>query len=158
MMNSTRIAGLVGPALIAISVTEWMNLGVFTAAIGPSFAPHVYLNGTLLFVAGLAIVRAHNHWTRGWPVLVTLVGWVAMLGGLGRMVAPISAQQAGQSSTIVYASLAALLAIGVVLTFKSYGRSESKAGRRPGGHPMRTVLRSVALLALVAACTRPGPW
>ena len=124
-MNSTRIAGLVGPTCIAVSVTEWMNLGVFTAAIGPSFAPFVYLNGTLLFVAGLAIVRAHNYWTRGWPVLITLVGWVLMLGGLGRMVAPVSAQRAGQSSAIVYSSLVALLAIGVVLTFKSYGRGEA---------------------------------
>jgi hypothetical protein len=93
MTNSTRIAGLIGPTAIAISITEWMNLGVFTAAMGPSFAPHVYLNGTLLFVAGLAIARAHNHWTCDWPVLVTLVGWVVMLGGLGRMVAPVSAQQ-----------------------------------------------------------------
>jgi uncharacterized membrane protein YhaH (DUF805 family) len=125
MTNSTRIAGLVGPTAIAISITEWMNLGVFTAAIGPSFAPHVYLNGTLLFVAGLAIVRAHNHWTRGWPVLLTLVGWVAMLAGLSRMVPPVSAQQAGQNTTVVYASLVAVLAIGVVLTFKSLGRSES---------------------------------
>ena len=125
MTGATRIAGLLGPTLIAISVTEWMNLGVFTAAIGPSFAPHVYLNGTLLFVAGLAIVRAHNHWTRGWPVLITLVGWFAMLAGLGRMVAPVQAQQAGQSAIVVYALLVALLAIGVVLTFKSYGRSAS---------------------------------
>ena len=125
MTNSRRIAGLVGPTLIAITVTEWMNLGVFTAAIRLSFAPHVYLNGTLLFVAGLAIIRAHNHWTRGWPVLVTLVGWVALLGGLGRMVAPLSAQQAGQGSTVVCASLIAPPAIGVVLTFKSNGQSES---------------------------------
>jgi uncharacterized membrane protein YhaH (DUF805 family) len=124
-MNSRRIAGLVGPALIAITVTEWINLDVFTAAIGPSFATHVYLNGTLLFVAGLAIVRAHNHWTRGWPVLLTLLGWVAMLAGLGRMVAPVSAQQAGQNSIVVYGSLVVLLAIGVVLTFKAYGRNET---------------------------------
>jgi len=74
-----------------------MNLDVFTAAAGPSLAPFVYLNGTLLFVAGPAIVRAHNRWTRGWPALITLVGWLAMLGGLGRMVAPVSAQQAGQT-------------------------------------------------------------
>ena len=127
MTNSTRIAGLLGPTLIAVTITEWMNLGVFTAAIGPSFAPHVYLNGTLLFVAGLAIVRAHNYWTRGWPVLITLVGWMVMLGGLGRMAAPVSAQEAGQRPTVVYASLIALLAIGAVLTFKSYGRSESQS-------------------------------
>ncbi len=125
MPNSAYIARLLGPALIGITVTEWINLDIFTAAIGPSFATHVYLNGTLLFIAGLAIVRAHNVWSRRWPVLITLVGWFAVVGGLIRMGAPVSAQQAGQSASVVYASLIALLAIGIVLTFKSYGRSES---------------------------------
>jgi uncharacterized membrane protein YhaH (DUF805 family) len=126
MTNSARIAGLLGPTLIAVSITEWMNLGVFAAAIGPSFAPHVYLNGTLLFVAGLAIVRAHNYWTRGWPVLVTLVGWILMLGGLSRMAAPVAAQEAGQHPAAVYASLVVLIVIGAVLTFEAYGRREGQ--------------------------------
>jgi len=30
-----------------------------------------YLSGTLMFVAGLAIIRVHNVWTRNWTVLVT---------------------------------------------------------------------------------------
>ena len=124
MTNSKRIAGLVGPAAIAISITEWMNLDVFTAAAGPSYGPHVYLDGTLLFVAGLAIVRAHNHWVRGWPVLVTLIGWFTIIIGLGRMVAPMSAQQAGENALVLYTSLVAVLASGVLLSFKSFGRSE----------------------------------
>jgi hypothetical protein len=125
MPNSAYIARLLGPALIGITVTEWMNLDIFTAAIGPSFATHVYLNGTLLFVAGLAIVRAHNVWSCRWPVLITLVGWVAIVGGLSRMAAPLSAQRAGQSASFIYASLVALLTIGVILTIKSYGRSKT---------------------------------
>jgi|RhiMetdeSRZDD1v2_1073273.scaffolds.fasta_scaffold254645_2 hypothetical protein len=125
MPNSAYVARLLGPALIGLTVTEWMNLDIFTAAIGPSYATHVYLNGTLLFIAGLAIVRAHNVWSRRWPVLITLVGWVAIIGGLSRMAAPVSAQRAGRSILVVYGSLVALLAIGIVLTFKSYGRSES---------------------------------
>jgi hypothetical protein len=28
-----------------------------------------------MFVAGLAIVRAHNQWVLDWTVLVTLSGW-----------------------------------------------------------------------------------
>jgi hypothetical protein len=125
MPNSAYIARLLGPALIGITVAEWINLDIFTAAIGPSFATHVYLNGTLLFIAGLVIVRAHIVWPRRWPVLITLVGWFAVVGGLIRMGTPLSAQRAGQSASVVYASLIALLAIGIVLTFKSYGRSES---------------------------------
>src|SRR6186997_1097124 len=34
--------------------------------------PVVYLSGVLMFVGGLAIVRAHNRWARDWTVLVTL--------------------------------------------------------------------------------------
>ena len=48
----------------------------------------IYLNGTLLFVAGLSIVRAHNQWKADWPVLVTLMGWFAIVGGLFRMFDP----------------------------------------------------------------------
>lgn len=126
--KSRHIAKLLGPALIGITVTEWMNLDVFTAAIGPSFAPHVYLNGTLIFIAGLALLRAHNVWTRRWPVLITLVGWFALVAGLGRMAAPLSAQQAGRSGLVVYGSLVVLLAIGIVLTFQGYGRSGASVG------------------------------
>jgi ABC-type Co2+ transport system permease subunit len=124
MTHSTRIAGLLGPTLIAVAITEWLNLDVFMAATGPSYGPHVYQNGTLLFVAGLAIVRAHNLWSREWPVLITLVGWFALLAGLGRMVAPLAAQAAGESPVFLYGSLVILLAIGLVLSFKSYVRSE----------------------------------
>jgi hypothetical protein len=132
MPNSAHVARLLGPALIGITVTEWMNLDIFTAAMGPSFATHVYLNGTLLFIAGLALVRAHNVWTRRWPVLITLVGWFAVVAGLGRMAAPVSAQQAGQSASVVYGSLIALLVIGIVLTFKAYGRDNGSSLKRSG--------------------------
>jgi uncharacterized membrane protein YhaH (DUF805 family) len=121
--NSTQIAGLLGPTLIAVSLTESMNIDIFAN----TSAHLVYLNGTLLFVAGLAIVRVHNRWMGGWPVLVTLMGWLALLGGLIRMIAPVSAQQqTGQHTTAVYALLLVLLAIGIFLTFKAYGREDSK--------------------------------
>ena len=124
--NSRRIAGLVGPTLIAISLSEALNLRLMAADIGPHLVHLVYLNGTLLFVAGLSIVRAHNHWTADWPVLVTLTGWLVMLGGLIRMFAPVSAQGAVHHTTALFAVLIILLALGIFLTFQSYvGEGES---------------------------------
>lgn len=61
-----------------------------------------YLNGLLLFIAGLSIVRAHNYWTTSWPVLVTLTGWIAILGGLDRMFFPEAQQLAENISTYVF--------------------------------------------------------
>jgi hypothetical protein len=132
MANSKRIAGLLGPTLIAIAVTEAINLRFLITFIGPAHAPLVYLNGTLLFVAGLSIVRAHNRWTGGWPVLVTLVGWFAMLGGLIRMIAPLSAQRAAENITGVSALLIVLLAIGILLTLKAYGRENGTTAVHAG--------------------------
>ncbi|HRC87493.1 MAG TPA: hypothetical protein PK413_17990, partial [Thermoanaerobaculia bacterium] len=82
--------------------------------------PHVYLNGTLLFIAGLALVRAHNVWVRAWPVLITLVGWFALLVGLGRMAAPVSAQAAGGNPFVLYSSFVTLLVVGAILSYKAY--------------------------------------
>lgn len=93
MPNSTRLAGLIGPTIIALAISEAMNLHIWANNI----AALTYFNGALLFVAGLAIVRAHNHW-RGWPVLITLTGWFCMLGGLYRMFFP-EAPQAPQKQT-----------------------------------------------------------
>jgi len=127
--NSRHIAGLVGPTLIAISLSEALNLRLMAAEIGPNLVHLVYLNGTLLFVAGLSIVRAHNHWTADWPVLVTLTGWLVMLGGLIRMFAPVSAQGAVLHTTALFGVLIILLALGIFLTFQSYvGEGESPKG------------------------------
>jgi len=114
MTSSKQIAGLIGPAIVALTTSEALNFHIWATNIPPV----THLNGLLLFVAGLAIVRAHNRWTRGWPVLVTLTGWVVMLGGLFRLFAP-EAPQAPQN-TVTYAGLMVLLAMGVFLTFKAY--------------------------------------
>ena len=124
MANSKHIAGLLGPALMAISITESMNLDIFAN----TSAHLVYLNGTLLFVAGLSIIRVHNCWMVSWPILVTVIGWFALLAGLVRMIDPVSAQQAGQHTTAVLALTFVLLVIGILLTFKAYGREEQPAG------------------------------
>lgn len=129
MANSKRIAGLLGPVLVVLSVSEALNLRLMMAELGPTAVHVIYLNGTLLFVAGLSIVRVHNYWVAGWPVLVTLMGWFTMVSGLIRMFAPIAGAQLGldvqrpeQSIIVIYAMLVVLLAMGVVLTFKAFVR------------------------------------
>ena len=122
MTDSRQLAGLLGPTLIALSITEMLNLGIWTNVPAQALAPVIYLNGTVLFVAGLAIVRAHNRWMLGWPVLVTLVGWVVMLGGLFRMFEPMSGQLPEQKPEATYGVFAVMIVVGAVLAFKAYRR------------------------------------
>lgn len=122
MASSRQVAGLIGPALTAILVSEFplVQPHLYDAQIPPV----VYLSGTLFFVAGLAVVRAHNLWVRGWPVLITLTGWFFLGLGLIRMFAAGRYQQAsataGSATFMVLEGV--LLAVALVITYYGYRR------------------------------------
>jgi hypothetical protein len=48
----------------------------------------VYLFGLFDFAAGLAIVLNHNVWAANWRVLITLIGWLMLIRGAVRILAP----------------------------------------------------------------------
>jgi 1,4-dihydroxy-2-naphthoate octaprenyltransferase len=122
MPNSKRIAGLVGPTIVAMLASEFplVQPHLYDAQIPPV----VYLSGVLMFVGGLAVVRAHNHWARDWTVLVTLSGWFFLLLGLFRMFAAGLYQRgSAKISTTVFMILESILFIsGLIMTVKAYSR------------------------------------
>jgi uncharacterized membrane protein HdeD (DUF308 family) len=120
LTESRHIAGLVGPTLTALAASELLNPSIWANVP----AAQTYLAGTLWLVAGLSIVHAHNRWTCGWRVLVTLIGWFAILGGLFRMFAPEFAQRNVPNASALLAMQLVLLAIGIYLTFKAYRPSD----------------------------------
>ncbi len=124
MPNSRYIAGLVGPALAAVTLSEIVNAEIWRGVS----APAVYQAGLMAFVAGLAIVRAHNVWTRAWPVLLTLVGWFFIAGGLARMFFTEAARQSAGDPAIAFATEVVLLGLALFLTFKAYAPERSSTG------------------------------
>ncbi len=122
MANARQVGALVGPAMVAVLVSELplIQPHLYDAQIPPL----VYLSGVLLFVAGLAIVRAHNVWARNWTVLVTLSGWFFLVLGLVRMFAASQYQQAASATRpLIFMVLeGGLLLVGLTITFKAYSR------------------------------------
>ena len=122
MDNSRRIAALVGPTIVAMVASEFplVQPHLYDAQIPPV----VYLSGVLMFVGGLAIVRAHNHWAPDWTVLVTLSGWFFLVLGLLRMFGAGAYQRAsaGTSAMVFMVLEGALLILGLVMTFHAYRR------------------------------------
>jgi len=121
MPESKRIAGLVGPTILAMIASEFplVQPHLYDAQIPPV----VYLSGVLMFVAGLAIVRAHNRWSRDWTVLVTLSGWFGVVLGLFRMFAAgLYQRNAANSATVFMVLEGILLVCGLIMTFKAYSR------------------------------------
>jgi hypothetical protein len=125
MQNSKQIAGLVGPALAAMLISEFPL--VQPHLYDTQIPPVVYLSGTLMFIAGLAIVRVHNHWVRNWTVLVTLSGWFFLFLGLIRMFGAgrYQRESANTSMTVFMVLEGILLVFALIMTFKAYGRGDS---------------------------------
>jgi hypothetical protein len=126
MANSKRIAALLGPIIVMMVASEFplVQPHLYDAQIPPV----VYLSGVLMFVAGLAIVQAHNVWQRDWTVLVTLSGWFFLLLGLFRMFAAGLYQRTSASASSIFFMIleAILFVVGLIMTFKAYSRSAAK--------------------------------
>ena len=70
-------------------------------------------------------MRVHNVWSGGWQVIVTVFGWLAILGGLARMwmpqmAAPIADSFAANPAALLIAAVV-LVALGGFLSYKAYG-------------------------------------
>ena len=122
MSSSKQIAGLVGPTLVVMLASEFPL--VQPHLYDMQIPPVVYLSGILMFVGGLAVVRAHNNWRPDWTVLVTLSGWFGVVLGLFRMFAAEQYQRGSAStSTRTFMILEGVLfAAAVVMTVKAYSR------------------------------------
>ncbi len=126
MTTSQYIAGLIGPVFCAIAAFMVIRRDAFAdfARAAVSDRPLIFLAGILLLVAGLAIVHAHNLWVGDWRVIVTLLGWLAILGGLVRMFAPEYAEEVTDyvqvGSPAVKVTAAFYFALGAFLTAKAY--------------------------------------
>ena len=69
--------------------------------------------GSISLAIGLLLVVSHNHWSRDWTVVVTLLGWLALLQGVIRLFYPegvvrwaktlASAGATGAAGVIVFA-------------------------------------------------------
>jgi hypothetical protein len=129
MAPSKLLAALIGPTFVAIAASMLLNSGSLPALIEQaSHDPALILvSGVITFVAGLAIVRAHNVWTGGWNVVVTVLGWLFAVGGLARILFPFQlaelAAEIGRNTGFIVGEAVVLLAIGAFLSFKGYGGS-----------------------------------
>ena len=125
METSIYLAKLMGPIYLVIAIGMLLNREHFRA-VAKKFATSpalFYLSGALALVIGGLIVLLNNVWS-GWPVVITLVGWVAILKGIVRTVLPTQATSwvakvTGNDNAMTAAGLVAL-ALGAFLTAMGY--------------------------------------
>ncbi len=123
MTNSRQLAQIIGPTLSAMTLSEMINLSIWESNI-PSVT---FLNGVLLFIGGISIIRIHNFWVRNCTVLITLIGWLIIILGLLRMFFP-TAKQAGENFS-TYLILTVLFVIGLFLALRGYYPIKNSSGK-----------------------------
>ena len=127
MSSSQFIAGLIGPLLFVVGLVMLFRQAFFvelTAQMSESLTV-IFFAGVAALLSGIAIVRTHNIWSWDWRVLVTIFGWLAILGGLFRMIFPdtirdIRDQIADNTTALVSGALISL-GLGAYLSAQGFG-------------------------------------
>jgi len=126
MERSHFLAKLIGPVSIAGGLGMLFNTGVYRAMFERALHDHmfIYLSGVIALTIGLAIVIVHNDWKWHWPLIITMFGWLAVISGIVRMIAPQVVESYGLSLLsspnffVIDGGVAMLL--GVLLSYFGY--------------------------------------
>src|SRR3954452_21096434 len=98
MSASVFIARLIGPVMLVIGLAVFANQRAFRDMAEEFLASRalMFLSGLLIMPVGLAIVLTHNVWAVDGRVMITLFGWLNLIGGAVRLVAPAYAMKTGR--------------------------------------------------------------
>ncbi len=117
METSLFLAQLIGPVLIVIGVGLLLKKTEFREMATDFLSSRalIFVSGLLTLVTGLAIVLTHNVWEFNWPVIITILGWLSVFGGVFRILFPDSVQSMGTSMLDKPAMMTVSGAIQIVL-------------------------------------------
>jgi hypothetical protein len=140
MQTSRFLAKLIGPLLAVIGLALIFNADSFRAMAEEFLKSYslIYIAGLLALTAGLAIVNTHNLWTRDWRVVITILGWLCLLGGIFRIAYPRGVQSLGASilasapNNWIMIEGGIFFALGAWLSYEGYRHLSARASRKGG--------------------------
>lgn len=127
--RTTFLGKLIGLYCILFSLSMFTHKGATVEMVTALVhnPPMVFIVGLIALVAGLAMILGHNVWSGGaLPVIVTLIGWLALIKGLLLLFLSPEAVLGGlQYEQLFYMYAAIALILGVYLTYAGF-RSTSR--------------------------------
>lgn len=84
------VAQVLGPLYLVIAIGILVDAGQYRKMMN-AFLDNpalVYLGSIMALAAGLVLVNLHNVWVAGWPVIITILGWLALLKGIILLIRP----------------------------------------------------------------------
>ncbi len=126
METSIIAAQLLGVSYLAIGLGMLVNKKHYHKLITKWYKDihFTYLGGILALIAGVLLTSYHNIWTKDWTLLITVMGWAALLKGFALIIMPEQLGKLGKAMFKKQSSvgLAAVLIIllGLILCYNSY--------------------------------------
>lgn len=89
-MTDAQIFQLFGITYLAVGIGMLINPDFYKKMIRDftENPPAIYLGGLVALAIGFLLVTFHNNWVKDWSVIITIVGWAALIKGLFLIVLP----------------------------------------------------------------------
>lgn len=127
METSLSLARLMGPIFVIIGIGLLLNRGTYRTAAEEIVNGRalIFVIGALALAGGLAIVLHHNVWVWGWPVIITIIGWLMIVRGTLRILFPqqvanLGARMLARGSGILLISGAVVIVLGAILCWQGF--------------------------------------
>lgn len=84
MNLSHFVAQVVAIIYLSIGVGMLFNMDYYKKMFSKMYeeVTAMYVGGFAAVVTGFTLVTYHNVWTKDWTVLVTIIGWLALIKGI----------------------------------------------------------------------------
>ncbi|WP_421765108.1 hypothetical protein [Ekhidna sp.] len=124
MELSIFIARILGIMYLSVGIGFFLFREPYVLALrkildNPGYA---LLGGFMAIVGGMAMVTYHNLWVSDWRVIITIIGWIALIKGVILLLSPSYLQlfrpmllvRNGKAMTI------AILLLGILFTYLGF--------------------------------------
>jgi uncharacterized membrane protein len=117
-----RISGIMC-LLIGLSVMNKSSMATIMDELERSKAVFWFI-GFMAALLGAIMLNVYSTWSAHWPVLLTILGWLALLKGIAIMLFPSSAwhsfyRKFKASGIVMFSGILALL-VGIILLYKGF--------------------------------------
>ncbi len=126
MGSSVFLAKFIGTYMVIVAVGFLINRKIYSRFM-EDFSKSValtYMGSGLSLAIGLFIVLVHNVWAAEWPVIITVIGWLALVKGVILIIFPGLAVKLTQvyhrRGSLLVVNLVIFLLLGIFLVIKGY--------------------------------------
>lgn len=84
----------------------------------------LYMGGIMALVVGVLLVIFHNTWTKDWSVIITIIGWMALIKGVVILILPKAmislARSILQSNAFMKIEAVIAIVVGVLFAYLGF--------------------------------------